>query len=141
MKKFWPFLLLLLPILLALALPRFIGGDKEDPVLVVQCTDPVKGCQVPLREGAAEVRFMSAPSPLKPFELMVKAPGARQIVADFAMQDMNMGRNRYALQRMADGAWHGNIVLPVCVSGSSRWILTLELDGVKRQIFFVATRQ
>lgn len=141
MRKFWPFLLLLLPVVLALALPRFIGGGKGEPVLAVPCADPVKGCQVPLSKGTAEVRFMSAPLPLKPFELQVKAPDAGQVAADFAMQDMNMGRNRYILQRGTDGAWHGNIVLPVCVSGASRWIMTLELDGVQRQMLFVVNKQ
>ncbi|MDD5241279.1 MAG: hypothetical protein PHG47_06100 [Sulfuricella sp.] len=141
MKKFWPFLLLLLPVLLALTLPRFLAGNKVEPILTVQCPDPLSGCQVPFRKGTAEVRFMSAPHPLRPFKLMVTAPDAQQIAADFAMKDMNMGVNRYVLQRTADGSWHGNIVLPVCVSGTSRWVMTLELDGAKRQMDFVATKQ
>jgi hypothetical protein len=139
-KKYWPFLILLLPLLLALALPHFIGRDAKGPVPVAQCPDPVRGCQVPYRGGMAEVRFLSSPAPLKPFDLIVKASGAEQVSADFAMQGMDMGPNRYALQRSSDGAWHGRIVLPVCVSGTSNWILTLELDGARVQIPFIATR-
>lgn len=139
-KKIWPFLLLLLPLLLALGLPRLIGRDAGGPARVVQCQDPVQGCRVPFRDGMVEVRFSSAPVPLRPFDLVVMAPGAGRVVADFSMQGMEMGPNRYTLQRAADGAWHGKIVLPVCVSSTSSWILTLELDGVRLQIPFAAAR-
>lgn len=141
MKKTWPFVLLLLPVLLALGLPRFIGGDDAGPILTVHCPELVQGCQVTFGKSRAEVRFLSAPTPLKRFDLAVKAPDARQVAADFVMQGMDMGPNRYVLQRTADGVWYGKIVLPVCVSGASKWIMTLELDGVKRQIPFVAVRQ
>lgn len=141
MKKIWVSLLLLLPVLLALGLPRFIGGERDAPILTVDCPDLVQGCQVPFGESKAEVLFLSVPTPLKRFELVVKAPGAGQVSADFAMQGMDMGPNRYVLQRAADGAWHGNVVLPVCVSGVSNWAVTLELDGKKRRIPFVAVKQ
>lgn len=141
MKKTWLFLLLLLPVLLALGLPRFIGGNAGGPVLKVDCPDLVLGCQVPFGEMRAEVRFLSVPTPLKRFDLVVKAPDARQISADFAMQGMDMGPNHYALKRTEDGVWLGKIILPVCVSGVSNWAMTLELDGVKRQILFVAVKQ
>ena len=141
MKKIWPFLLLLLPVLLALGLPRFIGGDAGGPILMAHCPDPVQGCQVSFGEKGAGVRFLSVPTPLTRFDLVVKAPDARLVAADFAMQGMDMGPNHYVLQRTADGAWHGNVILPVCVSGTSNWTMTLELDGVKRQIPFVAVKQ
>lgn len=140
LKQFWLVLLLLLPVLLALGLPRFIGRDASGPVLAAQCPDPVRGCRVPFRAVMLEVRFSPAPVVLKPFDLVVKAPGARQVSADFVMQGMNMGPNRYRLLRAADGAWHGKIVLPVCISGASVWILTLELDGARLQIPFTAAK-
>jgi hypothetical protein len=141
MKKIWPLLLLLLPLLLVLGLPRFIGGNDGGPILSAHCPDLIQGCQVPFGEKGVEVRFLSTPTPLKRFDLVVKAPVAGRVAADFAMQGMDMGPNRYALQRTADGVWHGNVVLPVCVSGNSNWTMTLEIDGVKRQIPFVAVRQ
>ncbi|MHB9103277.1 MAG: hypothetical protein ACYC2E_17430 [Sulfuricella sp.] len=141
MKKIWPFLLLLLPVLLALGLPRFIGGNVGGPILTAHCPDLVQGCQVPFGESRVEVRFLSAPSPLKRFDLVVKAPDAGQVAADFGMQGMDMGPNRYVLQRTTDGVWHGKIILPVCVSGASNWTMTLELDGVKRRIPFFAVKQ
>lgn len=141
MKKNWPFLLLLLPVVLALGLPRFIGGDVGGPILTAPCPDLVQGCQVPFGERKVEVRFLSAPTPLKRFELVVKAPDVGQVAADFAMQGMDMGPNRYVLRRTADGVWNGKIVLPVCVSGTSNWTMTLDLDGIKRQIPFVAVKQ
>jgi len=141
MKKIWPFLLLFLPVLLALGLPRLIGGDVEGPILMARCPDLVQGCRVAFGERSVEVRFLSAPTPLKRFDLVVKVPDAGQVAADFAMQGMDMGPNRYVLQRTADGVWQGKIILPVCVSGTSNWTMTLEMDGVKRQIPFVAVKQ
>lgn len=139
-KKIWPFLLLLLPLLLALGLPRLIGRDAGGPAKVAQCPDLVQGCRVPFRGRMVEVRFSSTPVPLRPFDLMVVAPEAGRVSADFSMQGMDMGPNRYTLQRVADGAWHGKIVLPVCVSSTSNWVLTLELDGARLQIPFAAAR-
>jgi len=141
MKKIWPFLLLLLPLVLALGLPRFIGGDVGGPILMAHCPDLVQGCKVAFGERGAEVRFLSAPTPLKRFDLVVKGGDIRQVAADFAMQGMDMGPNHYELQRTADGVWNAKVVLPVCVSGTSNWVMTLELDGVKRQIPFVAVRR
>ena len=141
MKKIWPFLLLLLPVLLALGLPRLIGGDVNGPILMAHCPDLVHGCRVAFGERSLEVRFLSGPTPLKRFDLVVKAPNAGHVAADFAMQGMDMGPNRYVLQRTADGVWEGKIILPVCVSGTSNWTMTLEMDGVKRQIPFVAVKQ
>jgi hypothetical protein len=141
MKKTWPLLLLLLPVLLALGLPRFIGGDDSGQTLTANCPDLVQGCLVEFGEKKAEVRFLTAPTPLKRFDLVVNAPDAGQVAADFAMQGMDMGPNHYVLQRTADGLWHGNIILPVCVSGTSKWVMTLEWDGLKRQIPFVAVKR
>ena len=141
MKKIWPFLLLLLPLLLALVLPRLIGGNAGGSILMAHCPDLVQGCQVAFGERRVEVRFLSTPTPLTRFDLVVKAPDAGQVAADFAMQGMDMGPNRYVLQRMANGGWTAKVLLPVCVSGASNWVMTLELDGVKRQIPFVAIRR
>ncbi len=140
-KKLLPFLLLLLPLMLALGLPRFIGRNAGGPVPMAQCADPVAGCLVPFRSGRVEIRFSPAPLPLQPFDLAVKAPGAERVSADFAMRGMDMGPNHYSLQRAADGVWHGKIILPVCVSGTSAWDLTLELDGAKLKIPFSAARR
>lgn len=140
MKKIGLFLLLLLPVLLALGLPPLIGGNKAEPILKVDCPDLVQGCQVPFGERQVEVRFLSAPTTLRRFDLLVKAPDAKSIAVDMAMHGMNMGPNHYVLMRAADGAWHGNILLPVCVSGASNWVMMLEVDGVKRQIAFVTAK-
>jgi hypothetical protein len=139
MKKIWPFLLLLVPLALALVLPRFVGRDSG-PAPVVQCPDPVRGCVLSLDGKRVEVGFSTSPVVLKPFELRVAAPEADQVSADFTMQGMDMGSNRYVLQRATDGVWQGRVVLPVCVSGTSNWTLTLELDGKRRQIPFAATK-
>lgn len=139
MKKIGILFLLLLPVLLALGLPHLIGGHDDKPILKADCPDLFQGCQVAFGKQQVEVRFLSAPTALQRFDLLVKASDAKHITIDMAMQGMNMGPNHYVLMRAADGAWHGKILLPVCVSGTRNWIMTLEIDGVKRQILFVTT--
>lgn len=140
MQKIGIFILLLLPLMLALGLPGFIRSHDEVPVLKVDCPDLIQGCRVPFGGRSVEVRFLSAPTTLQRFDLLVKASDARRVAVDMTMQGMNMGPNHYVLTRAVDGGWHGNIVLPVCVSGARNWIMMLEVDGVKRQIPFVTTR-
>lgn len=137
MKKIGLLMLLLVPVLLALGLPHLIGRNNTGPILKVDCPDLVKGCQVPFGEQQVEVRFLAAPITLQHFGLQVKVSDARHIAVDMAMQGMNMGQNHYVLKRIADGEWHGNILLPVCASGARNWLMTLEVDGEKRQIAFV----
>jgi hypothetical protein len=36
--------------------------------------------------------------------------------------------------------WKANVTLPVCVAGSSNWIMTLEVDGVKVRVPFTAEK-
>lgn len=140
MQKIGIFILLLLPLMLALGLPGFIRGYDEVPVLKVECPDLLQGCRVPFGGRSVEVRFLSAPITLQRFDLLVKASDARRVAADMTMQGMNMGLNHYVLARAADGGWYGKIVLPVCVSGARNWVMTLEVDGVKRQLPFVTNK-
>lgn len=139
-KKIWLAALLLLPVLLALALPRLIDRNADKAVLV-QCANPVAGCVVPVGGRQAEVRFLSSPVPLQAFELVAKISDAKSVSADFSMQGMDMGPNRYMLQPVTKDEWRGRAILPVCVSGVSNWVLLLELDdGAKAQMQFAVTR-
>lgn len=107
------------------------GCGKEMPPPAA-CADLMAACHA----GDWEVRVDQKPSGLHPFLLTVRAPNAAQVQAEFAMQGMEMGLNRYRLEHQANGEWQGRVTLPVCVSGRRDWLLVLEVDGERRALAF-----
>lgn len=111
--------------------------SEPEPAQVATCADLQVGCELHTQAGRIVVRVEGKLQVLKPFRLLVEAPGARGVHASFAMGGMDMGFNRYVLQRTAPGAFQGHIVLPVCVSGRRDWLMSLEIDGRRIDIPFV----
>lgn len=106
-----------------------------EPARAVSCPDLQAGCALPL--DGATVGVEGELRVLKPFQLWVKAPGARQVQAHFTMAGMDMGFNLYTLRPDADGVFRARIVLPVCVSGRRDWVMSLEIDGRRFDLPFV----
>lgn len=119
------------PLLLVLALIAIaVAGywlKRPAEARAVACDDPLAGCRFNHRGTSAEVRFSVMPAPLAPFELTVRAPGATRVSAEFQMNAMEMGFNRYDL-RPGDGVFASKVTLPVCVSGRRDWTLFLDID-------------
>jgi hypothetical protein len=111
-----------------------VARTPQAPSMLVSCVNPVAGC--PLPERRLRISFDRHPQPMQPFRLRVEVPNARVLHASFAMRDMQMGLNRYRLLADGDGAWTGEIILPVCVHGRSDWIMTLDVDGRLYQLPF-----
>jgi hypothetical protein len=44
------------------------------------------------------------------------------------MVGMDMGVNRFHLRRKADQRWQGKVILPLCTTGRSDWIATVEIE-------------
>ena len=123
----------LLPLLLAVVLVAIaVAGywlNRPAASQAVACTDPLAGCSFSHHGTTVTVRFSTAPAPLRAFELGVSAPGATRVSAEFQMNGMEMGFNRYDLHRAGDGAFAASVTLPVCVSGRRDWTLFLDIDG------------
>lgn len=115
-----------------------LAACSQKTAPVAQCADPLRGCWLAWDGKGADVRFLAAPGGLKPFGLQVAAPGANAVSASFSMRDMDMGENRYRLVRGTDGAWRADVILPVCVAGRADWTMTLEVDGSRVAMPFVA---
>lgn len=109
-----------------------LSGCEREAVPPVVCADLTRGCTT----GGIEVRADQAPSALHPFLLSVRAPGAREVSAEFVMQGMEMGLNRYRLIAEKDELWQARVTLPVCVSGRRDWVLWLEVDGERHGLAF-----
>lgn len=106
----------------------------------VACADPVAGCRFEHAGQPAALRFSKQPAPLDAFRIDVAAPGATRATAEFQMQGMDMGFNRYDLKRQSSGAFTADVTLPVCVSGRADWTLFLTLDGRRYAVPFATYR-
>ena len=123
----------LLPLLLVVVLAAIaVAGywlNRPAAAQAVACADPVAGCSFSHRGAIVTVNFSARPTPLQAFELRVNAPGTSRISAEFQMNGMEMGFNRYDLRMAGRGRFASNVTLPVCVSGRRDWTLYLEIDG------------
>jgi hypothetical protein len=123
-------------IIMLAMLVSMVAGCQRETLAPVVCADLTRGCA--LVEKGIEVRADRSPSTLNPFTLNVRAQGARQVHAEFVMQGMEMGLNRYRLTLGENGLWQGRVTLPVCVSGRRDWVLILDVDGARYAFAFQA---
>jgi hypothetical protein len=128
MKAFWTALPLLIIALAALVLWR---GSDDIPAAAVTlpCADLAAGCGTRLHGRVVSVGLSGPVRPLQPFQVWVRAAGARTVQARFTMQGMDMGFNVYTLRADGDGVFRARVTLPVCVSGRRDWIMAVEIDG------------
>ena len=93
--------------------------------------DPVKQTCYAMTDGLRlSLQLVGEVKPLKRFQLHVKTTESSTIVLDgidlqFSMQGMYMGEQHYALHKKNQTDWQANLVLPVCTSGRSDWIVEL----------------
>ncbi|MHB0972874.1 MAG: hypothetical protein ACYC0P_01350 [Thiobacillus sp.] len=120
--------LLLVVVLAAIAMAGY-WLNRPAASQAVACADPLAGCSFNRQGATVTVRFSARPTPLEAFELSVAAPGASRVSAEFQMNGMEMGFNRYDLHPAGNGTYASRVTLPVCVSGRRDWTLTLEIDG------------
>jgi hypothetical protein len=130
----------LIPLLLVLTLGAIaVAGywlKRPAEARAVPCADPLAGCSFSHHGAAVKVRFSVRPTPLEAFQLSVDAPGATRISAEFQMNGMEMGFNRYDLHPAGNGVFGAKVTLPVCVSGRRDWTLFLDLDGARYALPF-----
>lgn len=72
--------------------------------------------------------------PLTAFPVQVDLGGedafkVEKVTVSFAMQDMDMGFNRFDLRQQADQTWRGQAILPVCAAGRRDWRVTVAVIG------------
>ena len=124
-------ILTLLLLVLAFITLAVVGTRAKHPTAaqVIACANPPQGCGFSHHGSAAQLRFMSPPTPMQPFKIEVRAPGAKHASAEVQMVGMDMGISRYNLSPAAQGVFSAEITLPVCVSGRRDWNLYLAIDG------------
>lgn len=127
-KALWTALPLLIIGLAALVL--WHGSDNAPGVAVtLPCTDLATGCSTRLHGREVSIGLSGPVKPLRPFQVWVKAAGARTVQVRFTMQGMDMGFNLYTLRADDDGVFRAHVTLPICVSGRRDWTMAVEIDG------------
>jgi hypothetical protein len=136
--RVWP---LALTVLIGLVLWADKKGvwraSEEAKVTQVACANLASGCVAHV--DGREVRFgmTGVPKPLTPFQVWVKADGARKAEVRFTMQGMEMGFNLYTLRADSQGVLRATVTLPVCVSGRRDWNMILDVDKSRLNVPFV----
>lgn len=115
-----------------------LGCDAKQPAMQGADCLLAAGCSFRLDGKPIHVKTGTPPSAARPFRLEVAAEQAKSVKAQFEMSGMNMTTPVYVLQKSARG-WAAEIVLPVCVSGRSDWVLRLDVDQARIDIPFVAS--
>lgn len=113
------------------------AGHQETPARGVRCANLAAGCATQVDGRSVDFGTDTVIKPLKPFQIWVKAPGARKVEARFTMAGMDMGFNIYPLRADGLGTFRTSATLPVCVSGRRDWTLLLEVDGTRLTVPFV----
>lgn len=112
------------------------GRDTSSVVAIMQvsaeCDSAQRACTARGEDLEFELRLGPPVRPMEAFE--IRLHGLRdtlgadaQITVEFQMRGMDMGLNRYRLERAADGAWYGRAMLPVCTTGRSDWLARVEI--------------
>jgi len=93
------------------------------------CDPSHKACEIKVASHIVSLEFLQPVSALKKFPVLVKADvnHLQQVGLRFYMQGMNMGYNTFELQQGTSGQWTGEIILPVCSTGSKDWHVELQL--------------
>lgn len=99
--------------------------DKPAQPVEVRCSNLQQGCSLP---DGSTLRFDRVPHHSEPFQITLAQAGDSAPSAEFSMADMDMGFNRYRF--VANGKqWQAKVTLPVCVTGSSDWLMDLSQGG------------
>lgn len=98
------------------------------------CNPAGKTCMAKDAALTLTLRLGDRIQPLTAFPVYVELNGrdasqAGEVIVSFAMQDMDMGFNRFDLRQQADKTWRGQAILPVCSVGRRDWRVTVAVIG------------
>ena len=106
--------------------------NQPEAPIPVSCPNLQAGCQLP--DGSL-LRLDRVPQAATPFGLTLSQLEGKPPTIVFSMRDMDMGFNRYQLLAH-DKDWQATITLPVCVTGSRQWQMTLQYQDKSYLIDF-----
>lgn len=90
---------------------------------IVDCSPWLKSCEFMIAGNVVSLTFSDQPKPLMPFEVLVSTQLELSGMS-MNMDSMDMGSNQYSWRPMP-GGWKSSVVLPVCVTGRTDWLMTI----------------
>jgi hypothetical protein len=100
------------------------------------CDAAEKVCYVSNGRYSISLELEKKLIPLKPFTTTLKITAEddkpHDVVMDFRMVGMDMGLNRYRLNKNGN-VWTGSVTLPVCVASRTDWLAVVEFTNAERK--------
>jgi len=129
MKRLWslPVLFILLSLL---GCDNEVEQTRKELGTASGCDAAIESCQIV--SGPISISLALGPDvkPLVsfPIELTIEGGGGypQAVVADFQMQGMDMGMNRYRMQSSTQTVWRGKATLPICTASRMDWLAVIE---------------
>ncbi|RRQ24625.1 hypothetical protein D5687_00195 [Guyparkeria sp. SCN-R1] len=112
-----------------------VSGPLTEVPAPIGCQLKGEGCEIEIDGlGSFLVRMPETVVPLEKavFRVMPQGEAAKavgEIRVDFEMIGMDMGINAYRLDRLADGTYREEIILPVCTTDRSDWRANLSIHS------------
>jgi hypothetical protein len=96
------------------------------------CNPGLRPCASPL-PGGGQLELSLTPQPIRPLQmqdivLTLRGLDAERVEIDFKGTEMDMGNN-HALLSFRDGRFSGQVMLPVCITGSMTWAATVRISS------------
>jgi len=114
-----------------------VSGPLTEVQPLADCQVKGEGCDVAIEGlGTFRISMPKTVVPLEKFAFRVTPQGevARSVGAvrvDFEMVGMDMGINAYRLERLADGDYRADIILPVCTSERTDWLANVTIHSTE----------
>lgn len=124
-------------LIIAVVLLLLIGGKWYYSVLrptlptsyVANCNITTEGCMF---NQTAKIQLIGVGNNKTPFKVRIEylPEQTQQVSVSFKMRDMDMGFNRFDLNRLGQGTWEINSVyLPLCRNERHDWIIEWTIDS------------
>lgn len=114
---------------LFVSVKRYLATDFQK----VSCENIVSGCG----NQDFNLKFVNEPQVMKPNHVLLTVPKAKKVFVSFAMDNMEMGLNRYQMVNKAGAdLWVAQVILPVCIQGQSEWKVQLEIKTTKQTTYY-----
>lgn len=102
------------------------------PMATMLCQPVGKTCNAEFSDVTLQLTFVSPVVVMSPFVASVATQAdISEMYLVFRMRDMDMGVQRYRMQKNNDGVWQSAITLPVCALGRSDWTAILQVSYKK----------
>lgn len=134
MKSAFITIFLLILIGLGFLAGQYLSYDKQQSASDIHLIGKSVDCllsESPCQVSGYTLEFKDRPiRPLTPIPVELQtADEISSVVLDLEMIDMDMGVNRFRLSQKAGGTWKGNIMIPVCATGSRDWVANMLIQS------------